>query len=165
MNLLIHKMKIDIYTDGACKGNPGKGGYGILMKVPEKGYEKAFSEGFRKTTNNRMELLAVIVALEKLKSNEHEIHIFTDSRYVADAVNQKWIYGWVKKGFKKVKNPDLWKRFLPLYKIHQPEFHWIKGHNGHHENEICDQLAVKAALSEKLSIDHYFENPPKLELF
>lgn len=158
-------MKIEIYTDGACKGNPGRGGYGILMRVKEKNYQKTFSKGYRKTTNNRMELLAVIVALEKLKNSGNEIHVYTDSKYVADAVNQKWIYGWVKKGFKKVKNPDLWKRFLPLYKIHQPHFHWIKGHNGHPENELCDQLAVKASLSENLTIDEYFENPPQAELF
>ena len=93
-------LRIEIYTDGACSGNPGKGGYGIVMKVPEKNYEKRFSKGFRLTTNNRMELLAVIVALEKLKSTENDIHIYTDSKYVADAINQKWIFGWIKKGFK-----------------------------------------------------------------
>lgn len=158
-------MKIEIYTDGACSGNPGKGGYGILMRVPEKNYEKTFSEGFRKTTNNRMELLAVIVALEKLKSTGNDIHIFTDSKYVSEAINQKWIFGWVKKGFAKVKNPDLWKRFYPLFKIHQPTFHWIKGHNGHPENELCDQLAVKASQSENLEIDEFFENPDDGGLF
>lgn len=158
-------MKIEIYTDGACSGNPGKGGYGILMRVPEKKYEKTFSKGFRMTTNNRMELLAVIVALEKLKSTENDIHIFTDSKYVSDAINQKWIFGWVKKGFSKVKNPDLWKRFYPLFKMHNPTFHWIKGHNGHPENELCDQLAVKASQSENLEIDEFFENPDEGGLF
>ena len=158
-------MKIEIYTDGACSGNPGKGGYGILMRVPEKNYEKRFSKGFRKTTNNRMELLAVIVALKKLKTSDNEVHIYTDSKYVSEAINQKWIYGWVKKGFNKVKNPDLWKEFYPLFQKHQPTLHWIKGHSGHPENEICDQLAVAAANSEKLSIDKGFENKDDGGLF
>ncbi|MBP7172451.1 MAG: ribonuclease HI [Cloacibacterium sp.] len=158
-------MKIEIYTDGACSGNPGKGGYGILMRVPEKKYEKRFAEGFRFTTNNRMELLAVIVALEKLKSAENDVHIFTDSKYVADAVNQKWIYGWIKKGFKNVKNDDLWRRFIPLYKTHQIYFHWVKGHAGHTENEIVDQLAVAAASSDQLSIDTFFEGQKNQGLF
>lgn len=150
-------MTIEIYTDGACSGNPGKGGYGIVMRVPEKNYEKTFSQGYRKTTNNRMELLAVIVALEKINSLNHNIHIYTDSKYVADAVNKNWIYGWVKKGYKKVKNPDLWQRFMPLYKTYQPQFHWIKGHNGHPENEHCDQLAVAATNSNNLLIDEGYE--------
>lgn len=158
-------MKIEIYTDGACSGNPGKGGYGVLMRVPDKNYQKTFSQGFRKTTNNRMELLAVVVALEQLKEAGHDIHIFTDSKYVSEAINQKWLFGWVKKGFAKVKNPDLWKRFYPLFKMHNPTFHWIKGHAGHPENELCDQLAVKAAKSENLEIDHFFENPVADGLF
>ncbi|MEC5394167.1 ribonuclease HI [Bergeyella sp. RCAD1439] len=158
-------MKVEIYTDGACSGNPGKGGYGILMRVPEKKYQKAFAQGFRKTTNNRMELLAVITALEQLKSEGHDVHIFTDSKYVSEAVNQKWLFGWVKKGFAKVKNPDLWKRFYPLYVLHKPKIHWIKGHAGHPGNEFCDQLAVKAAQSPNLSTDYYFENPEKEGLF
>lgn len=128
------------------------------MKVPEKNYEKHFSQGFRLTTNNRMELLGVIVALEKLKSTENDIHIYTDSKYVADAINKNWISAWVRKGFKNIKNPDLWKRLLPLLKTHKTTFHWIKGHAGHEENEICDQLAVKAAQSEPLQIDDFFEN-------
>lgn len=90
-------MKIDIYTDGACSGNPGKGGYGIVMKIVEKKYEKQFSEGFRLTTNNRMELLAVIIALEKLNTPQDNVHIYTDSKYVSDAINQNWIFGWIKK--------------------------------------------------------------------
>lgn len=154
-------MKIEIFTDGACSGNPGNGGYGIIMRVPEKKYEKKFSEGFRLTTNNRMELLAVIVALEKLKSSEYEIHIFTDSKYVSDAINQKWIYGWVKKEFKNVKNPDLWKRLIPLYEKYKPVFHWVKGHAGHSENERVDKLAVKASQRKELYIDEFFENLPK----
>ena len=158
-------LRIEIYTDGACSGNPGKGGYGIVMKVPEKNYEKRFSKGFRLTTNNRMELLAVIVALEKLKSTENDIHIYTDSKYVADAINQKWIFGWIKKGFKNVKNPDLWKRLVPLIKAHKITFHWIKGHAGHPENEICDQLAVKASQSENLLVDEFFEQQKDAGLF
>lgn len=158
-------MRIEIFTDGACSGNPGKGGYGIVMKVPEKNYEKQFSKGFRLTTNNRMELLAVIVALEKLKSAENDIHIYTDSKYVADAINQKWIYGWIRKGFKNVKNPDLWRRIIPLLNLYKPEFHWVKGHAGHIENEICDQLAVKAIKSEKLETDEYFEQQKNGGLF
>ena len=158
-------MKIEIYTDGACSGNPGKGGYGILMRVPDKKYQKTYSKGFRKTTNNRMELLAVIVALETIKSEGHDVHVFTDSKYVSDAINQKWIFGWIKKGFKNVKNPDLWKRFYPLFVKYKPQFHWIKGHNGHPENEICDQLAVAASQSTILEIDHFFENPEDSGLF
>ena len=158
-------LRIEIFTDGACSGNPGKGGYGIVMKVPEKNYEKRFSKGFRLTTNNRMELLAVIVALEKLKSTENDIHIYTDSKYVADAINQKWIFGWIKKGFKNVKNPDLWKRMVPLLKAHKITFHWIKGHAGHPENEICDQLAVKASQSDQLETDTYFESQQNGGLF
>lgn len=158
-------MKIEIYTDGACSGNPGKGGYGILMRVPEKKYQKTFSEGFRLTTNNRMELLAVIEALEKLKNPENDVHIFTDSKYVADAINQNWIFGWIKKGFKNVKNPDLWQRFVPLFRKHKVQFHWIKGHAGHPENEICDQLAVKASQSENLKTDAFFENQKEGGLF
>lgn len=128
------------------------------MRVPEKNYQKTFSKGFRKTTNNRMELLAVIVALEKLKSAENDIHIFTDSKYVSDAINKNWISGWVKRGWKNVKNSDLWKRMIPLYNTYQPKFHWIKGHSGHYENELCDKLAVAAAAGGNLEVDINFEN-------
>ena len=158
-------MIIEIFTDGACSGNPGKGGYGILMRVPEKNYEKRYSQGFQKTTNNRMELLAVIVALEKLKSDENEVHIYTDSKYVSDAINLKWIFTWKKRGFTKIKNPDLWKRFYPLLQKFNPKFHWIKGHAGHAENEICDQLAVKSSQSKNLLVDEYYENPEEGGLF
>lgn len=158
-------MKIEVFTDGACSGNPGKGGYGILMRIPEHQYQKTFSQGFRKTTNNRMELLAVIVALENLKSDGHEIHIYTDSKYVSEAINQKWLLGWAKRGYTKIKNPDLWKRFYPLYGQYKPHFHWVKGHNGHAENEIVDQLAVKAAQSSNLLVDTFFENQETGGLF
>ena len=114
-------MKIEIFTDGACSGNPGPGGYGILMRVPEKNYQKTYSKGFRKTTNNRMELMAVIVALGNLRTSDNDVHIYTDSKYVADAINQKWIYGWIKRGWKNVKNPDLWQAFYKLYQLHNPK--------------------------------------------
>lgn len=152
-------MRIEIFTDGACSGNPGKGGYGILMRVPEKNYERRYAKGYRLTTNNRMELLAVIVALEKLKSADNEVHIFTDSKYVSDAINKKWIYAWATRGFTKIKNPDLWRQFYPLLVKFKPTFHWIKGHAGHVENEICDQLAVTASQSQPLLIDEAYENP------
>ena len=158
-------LRIEIYTDGACSGNPGKGGYGIVMKVPEKNYERRYAQGFRLTTNNRMELLAVITALEKLKSTDNDIHIFTDSKYVVDAIQKKWLQSWVKIGFKNKKNPDLWKRMIPLLKTHQTTFHWVKGHAGHLENEICDELAVKAAQIEPLLIDDFFEKQQSGGLF
>lgn len=158
-------LRIEIYTDGACSGNPGRGGYGIVMKVPAKKYEKRYSQGFRLTTNNRMELLAVITALEKLKSTENDIHIYTDSKYVVDAIEKKWLQSWVKIGFKNKKNPDLWKRMIPLLQRHATTFHWVKGHAGHIENEICDVLAVKAAQTEPLLTDEFFENQHKAGLF
>ena len=150
-------MQVNIFTDGACSGNPGKGGYGIIMEWVGKPYVKEFSEGFRMTTNNRMELLAVIVALEQLKKDGIEVVIYSDSKYVVDAVEKGWVFGWVKKGFKDKKNPDLWKRFLRVYKKHKVKFHWIKGHNDHPQNERCDKLAVEAAKKENLLIDKGFE--------
>ena len=158
-------MKVNIYTDGACKGNPGRGGYGIIMEWVGKPYVKEFSRGFRKTTNNRMELLAVIVALEQLKKEGLETDIYSDSKYVVDAVNKGWVFGWQKKGFQGKKNPDLWRRFLKVYKKHKVRFHWIKGHNEHPQNERCDELAVKAASSENLDIDEAFESSQVTGLF
>ena len=150
-------MKVNVYTDGACSGNPGKGGYGILMEWVGKPYVKEFSEGFRLTTNNRMELLAVIVALEQLKKEGLAVVVYSDSKYVVDSVEKKWVFNWVKKGFKDKKNADLWRRFLVVFKKHQVKFQWIKGHNEHPQNERCDQLAVKAAKKETLQIDEGFE--------
>jgi len=150
-------MKVNVYTDGACSGNPGKGGYGILMEWVGKPYVKEFSEGFRLTTNNRMELLAVIVALEQLKKEGLVVVVYSDSKYVVDSVEKKWVFNWVKKGFKDKKNADLWRRFLLVYKKHQVKFIWIKGHNEHRQNERCDQLAVKAAKKETLQVDEGFE--------
>src|SRR5690554_4295932 len=136
-------MGVNIYTDGAAKGNPGPGGYGALLKF--KGQEKELSEGYRLTTNNRMELLAIIVALETLKSKKYKITIYSDSKYVVDSVEKGWVFNWQKKGFKGKKNVDLWKRYLKLHQIYKPKLVWVKGHAGHIENERCDQLAVKAA--------------------
>lgn len=149
-------MAIEIYTDGAAKGNPGPGGYGVVLRY--KGLEKELSEGFRLTTNNRMELLAVIVALEALKSQRHKVVIYSDSKYVVDSVEKGWVFNWQKKGFKGKKNIDLWKRYLALHEIYLPQFVWIKGHAGHPENERCDQLAVKAAEGKHLLVDEGFEN-------
>jgi len=151
-------MEVHIYTDGACSGNPGKGGYGIVMEWVGKKYKKEFSEGFRRTTNNRMELMAVIVALEQLKKERLEVKVFSDSKYVVDAVEKGWVFGWVKKGFKDKKNPDLWKRFLKVYKKHNVRFEWIKGHNNHLQNERCDKLAVAASQKKELLTDDGFEN-------
>ncbi len=148
---------IEVFTDGASSGNPGKGGYGILMRMRGTSYEKTFSEGFRLTTNNRMELMAVIVALEKITRPDQEVTVYSDSKYVVDAVKNNWIYGWKKKRFENVKNPDLWLRFLKVYPTQKVTFEWIKGHKGHPENERADALAVAASRSETLSIDVEYE--------
>jgi ribonuclease HI len=142
---------VTIYTDGAARGNPGPGGYGVIMMSGS--HKKELSAGYRFTTNNRMELLAVIVALEALKIEGSEVTIYTDSRYVADAVTKGWIYTWVNKRFKGKKNPDLWLRFLEVYKKHKVRFTWIKGHNDNPWNERCDQMAVAASLGQNLLED------------
>jgi len=151
--------KITIYTDGAAKGNPGKGGYGAVLLSGK--HRKEISEGFRLTTNNRMELLSVIVALEILKNQPSEVEVYSDSKYVVDAVEKSWVFGWEKKGFAKKKNPDLWKRFLRIYRKHQVKFHWVKGHAGNPLNERCDELAVEAAEDSDLKIDKGFEDSLK----
>lgn len=148
---------VHIYTDGAAKGNPGNGGYGVVMEWVGKPYKKEFYEGFRLTTNNRMELLAVIVGLEKLKVQGTKVLVISDSKYVVDSIEKKWVFGWEKKGFTGKKNPDLWMRFLKIYRKHQVDFKWIKGHNNHPQNERCDELAVMASLGDELSIDAYYE--------
>jgi len=142
---------IELFTDGASRGNPGPGGYGVVLKSVS--HRKELSGGYLLTTNNRMELLAVIVGLEALKKNGSVITVYSDSSYVCDAVNKGWLFGWEKKGFLKKKNPDLWERFLKIYRIHKVKFVWIKGHAGHAENERCDVLAVEAALSKNLLSD------------
>ena len=146
---------IHIYTDGSALGNPGPGGYGIVLASGR--HYKEISQGYRLTTNNRMELLAVITALESLKKENSVVELFTDSKYVVDAVNKAWVFGWEKKGFKGKKNIDLWKRFLAIYPKHQITFHWVKGHAGHTQNERCDELAVKAANSDSLLVDEVYE--------
>tara|TARA_B100001079_G_scaffold34657_1_gene26319 strand:+ start:45 stop:521 length:477 start_codon:yes stop_codon:yes gene_type:complete len=149
--------KVNIYTDGSSIGNPGPGGYGIIMVLENNAYKKEVSQGFSLTTNNRMELLAVIVALENIKIINSNVEVFTDSKYVSDAVEKKWVFEWEKLNFKKKKNPDLWKRFLIIYRKHNVTFTWIKGHNNQPENERCDYMANKAARSSNLIKDTYYE--------
>ena len=149
--------KINIYTDGSSIGNPGPGGYGIIMILENNAYKKEVSQGFSLTTNNRMELLAVTVALENIKIINSNVEVFTDSKYVSDAVEKKWVFEWEKLNFKKKKNPDLWKRFLIIYRKHNITFTWIKGHNNHPENERCDYMANKAARSSNHIKDTYYE--------
>ena len=149
--------KINIYTDGSSIGNPGPGGYGIIMVLEDNAYKKEVSQGFSLTTNNRMELLAVIVALENIKIISSNVEVFTDSKYISDAVEKRWVFEWEKLNFKKKKNPDLWKRFLIIYRKHNVTFRWIKGHNNHPENERCDYMANKAARSSNLIKDTYYE--------
>ena len=149
--------EVHIYTDGAAKGNPGPAGYGVVMEMVGTPYKKEFYEGFRLSTNNRMELLAVIVGLEKLKNPKTRVLVVSDSKYVVDAVEKRWVFQWEKINFKAKKNPDLWMRFLKVYRKHQVDFQWIKGHNNHPQNERCDQLAVMASQQEKLSIDEFYE--------
>ena len=147
--------KVELYTDGSSKGNPGPGGYGAVLKFGQ--HEKELSQGFRKTTNNRMELMAVIAGLEALTREGLEVVVVSDSKYVVDSVKKGWVFGWEKKGFTGKKNPDLWRRFLKIYRKHKVEMVWVKGHNDHPFNERCDQLAVKAAEGHKLAVDKGFE--------
>ncbi len=145
-----------IYTDGASRGNPGPGGYGVILQWGQ--YRKELSAGYRLTTNNRMELMAVIVALEALKKEGLQIVIYTDSKYIVNAVEKKWVFGWVKKQFKGKKNKDLWLRFLTLYKKHHIQFNWVKGHALNPFNNRCDQLATRAADEAAILVDKGFEN-------
>ncbi len=154
--------EVHIYTDGAAKGNPGPAGYGVVMEMVGTPYKKEFYEGFRLSTNNRMELLAVIVGLEKLKNAKTKVLVVSDSKYVVDAVEKRWVFQWEKINFKNKKNPDLWLRFLKIYRKHQVDFKWVKGHNNHPQNERCDELAVMASQQEKLSIDAFYEEEGKL---
>jgi len=136
-------VRVDLFTDGAAKGNPGPGGYGSILRSGS--HEKELSGGFYHTTNNRMELMAVIVGLEALKSS-CEVRVVSDSKYVVDAFNLRWIDGWKRRGWAKVKNPDLWKRLLKAMEPHKVRYEWVRGHNDHPENERCDRLAVAASL-------------------
>lgn len=148
--------QVIIYTDGASRGNPGPGGYGIILMSGQ--HRKEISQGFRNTTNNRMELLSVIVALETLKVPGSRVTIYSDSKYVVDSVEKKWVWGWQQKGFSGKKNADLWQRFLRIYPRHHVRFHWVKGHAENPFNERCDELAVAAALNGPLHVDAGYEN-------
>lgn len=156
---------IYLYTDGASSGNPGPGGYGVVLVCGSRRLE--ISGGYSLTTNNRMELLAVIVGLEKIAWENAEVHVFSDSSYVVNAINEGWLEKWKRKGFKKVKNVDLWLRFAEVYSRHRVSFNWIKGHAGHPENERCDALAVaagagKVAMGVELPPDLGYEPEDKL---
>jgi ribonuclease HI len=149
------ELLIQIYTDGSSRGNPGPGGYGaVLLYGPHK---LELSQGFRLTTNNRMELLAVIEAIKKIKILNMQVQVFTDSKYVVDSVEKGWLKNWLKIGFKNKKNADLWREYVRVSQNHHIKFHWIKGHNGHPLNERCDQLATQAADSKDLKVDSNFE--------
>lgn len=154
-------MKVDIYTDGAARGNPdGPGGFGTVLHFMDSSgqlHVKELSGGYVRTTNNRMELMAVIAGLEAL-TRPCQVELFSDSKYVTDAFNKQWIDSWIKKGWKRgknepVKNVDLWKRLLAAKEPHQVHFNWVKGHNGHPENERCDYLATTAADGDSLMTD------------
>jgi ribonuclease HI len=146
---------IEIFTDGASSGNPGPGGYGVILRSGK--HYKELSAGYRKTTNNRMELMAVIKGLEALKSLNQNVTIFSDSKYVIDAIEKRWVYSWLQKGFAGKKNKDLWLRYLEISKLHNIKFNWVRGHAGHPENERCDELAVAASKQKDLLIDSVFE--------
>ncbi|MDR1860625.1 MAG: ribonuclease HI [Bacteroidales bacterium] len=142
---------ITVYTDGAARGNPGPGGFGVVLLSGQ--FRKELSGGFAMTTNNRMELMAVIVGLEALKIEHSKVTVYSDSRYVVDAVEKRWLDSWVKKNFKDKKNPDLWMRFLRVYQRHDVRFVWVRGHAEIPENERCDQLAVAASFAPNLPAD------------
>lgn len=152
---------INIYTDGSSRGNPGPGGFGVILQFGTQ--SKELSEGFRLTTNNRMELLAVIFALENLKTNKYPINIYSDSKYIIDSISKKWVFNWEKKNFKGKKNSDLWRRYLEIQAKFNLNFIWVKGHDGHPENEKCDQLAVEAAINHPKNRDIFFEEENKSE--
>jgi ribonuclease HI len=150
---------ITIYTDGSSRGNPGPGGFGAVLI--SGAHRKEISQGFRLTTNNRMELLSVIVALETLKKDGEHVTVYSDSKYVVDAIEKKWLLGWEKKNFNKMKNPDLWIRFLKIYRKHHVKFTWVKGHASNEENNRCDELAVAASFSSHLDVDTAYEHENK----
>lgn len=154
---------IFLYTDGAASGNPGPGGYGVVLKCA--GRTKEMSGGFALTTNNRMELLAVIKGLEAILWDNAVVEVYSDSTYVVKAITEGWLPKWQAKGFKKVKNVDLWMRFLPLYQRHKVTFHWIKGHAGHPENERCDTLAVEAYGKSGLPQDEGYVNNSETDIW
>ena len=145
------RQPIQIYTDGACSGNPGPGGYAAILRCGK--LEKELSAGYAVTTNNRMELLAVITALEAIRWAQADVTIWSDSSYVVDAVEKGWVFSWEQKGFAKKANADLWTRFLAVYRRHHVRFNWVRGHNGHPENDRCDRLAVAASQGQNLLVD------------
>ena len=142
---------ITVYTDGSARGNPGPGGFGVVMISGS--HRKEISQGYRHTTNNRMELLAVITALEALKKEGSVVTIYSDSKYVIDSVEKGWVFGWEKKNFSKKMNPDLWMRFLRVFRKHKVKFVWVKGHASNELNNYCDQLAVAASFGNNLPED------------
>lgn len=149
---------VNVYTDGACRGNPGNGGYGVVLEY--NGHEKELSAGYRRTTNNRMELLAAITGLEQLKE-PCAVTLYSDSKYLIDAISKGWVESWRKKGWKKADgkmalNVDLWKRLILLLEKHSVELVWVKGHNGHQYNERCDLLATTAADGDNLAEDEEY---------
>lgn len=146
---------ITIFTDGSSLGNPGPGGYGIVFLSGS--HYKEYSQGFALTTNNRMELWSVCSALEMLKFRGSQVTIYSDSQYVVNAVEKKWIAGWIKRGWKNVKNPDLWQRYLTAASAHEVRFIWVRGHAGNVHNERCDELATSAARGRGLLRDSWYE--------
>ena len=155
-----HQKTVELFTDGACSGNPGPGGWGTILRYGAHTLE--LSGGYRLTTNNRMEILAVIRGLERLKE-PCRVLIYSDSKYVVDAVNKGWVFGWKKKNWvnsnkEKALNPVLWQKLLDEMKRHEVEFHWVKGHHGHPENERCDTLATTAAAQSNLPEDTGYRN-------
>ena len=159
--------EIIIYSDGGSIHNPGPGAYGVLLETKTKGHvtSKELLQGYRTTTNNRMELLGVIKGLEEINEPKQEVKVYTDSRYVVDAIKKKWVFQWKKKQFKNRKNADLWQRLLKVYQKHQVEFHWVKGHHGNHRNERCDQLVALAIRMPRLLTDHGYEKKDGGKLF
>ena len=158
---------IDLFTDGACSGNPGKGGYGVVLSY--NGHKKELSEGFLLTTNNRMEILAVIKGLEALHETCN-VNVYSDSKYVIDAITQGWVYKWEANGWMRNKkdpavNVDLWEQLLVLLDVHNVEFHWVKGHAGHQENVRCDKLAVAAYGGEELKEDIGYRSEEQTNVF
>lgn len=147
--------EIILYSDGSSRGNPGPGGYGTVLQAGP--HRRELSQGYKLTTNNRMELMAVIAGLEALKVDQCRVTIYTDSKYVADAIEKGWIYNWVRIRFKGKKNADLWLRFLEVYKRHKVQFIWVKGHSDIPGNERCDQLAVQASFQDNLLEDSGYQ--------
>ncbi len=152
--------KLTLYSDGGCIHNPGPGGCGVILEYQTENQTKSIEllQGYRLTTNNRMELMGVIMGLEKLKNNQKNVNVYTDSRYVVETFEKKWIFVWEKKQFKNRKNADLWQRLFKIYRLHQVKFHWIKGHDSNPRNERCDQLVAMAIKGGNLMTDSGYNN-------